>query len=87
MIELLIALGMVVVVPLGLRLIDDDEKRLGPLSQVWPYGGLVGAASLAFDRGPAATTLAGAYALLTLWLAGLALAQFVRLPRLTPTSC
>lgn len=84
MIQLLVALGMVVVVPLGLRLIDDDEKRLDLVSQVWPYGGLVGAVSLAFDRGPAAATIAGAYAVLTLWLAGLAVARFMQRPRLTP---
>jgi len=32
----ILALGMVVVVPLGLRLLDDDRQRLGPVGQVWP---------------------------------------------------
>lgn len=78
----ILALGMVVVVPLGLRLIDDDRQRLGPVGQVWPFAGLLGGLSLLMDRGDAfAVTLACCYAAVTVWLAALALLRLLRLLR------
>lgn len=75
----ILALAMVVVVPLGLRLIDDDRRRLGPVGQVWPFAGLLGGLSLLLDRGDAfAVALACCYAAVTAWLAVLALLRLLR---------
>lgn len=75
----ILALAMVVVVPLGLRLIDDDRRRLGPVGQVWPFAGLLGGLSLLLDRGDAfAVALACCYASVTAWLAVLALLRLLR---------
>ncbi|HEY9408035.1 MAG TPA: YndJ family protein [Jiangellaceae bacterium] len=84
LVGLMVAVGMLVVVPLGLRLIDDDHGRLGPIGQVWPVAGGVGAASLLLPRGGLATALASGYAAVTLWLAALALARLARRRRLDP---
>lgn len=75
------AVGMVVVVPLGLRLMDDDRRRLGPISQVWPLAGAAGAVSLLLDRGPFAVALASCYAAVTGWLAVLALVRLIEIVR------
>ncbi|WP_053206427.1 YndJ family protein [Jiangella muralis] len=81
----ILALGMVVVVPLGLRLIDDDRRRLGPVGQVWPFAGLLGGLSLLFDRGNAfANVLACCYAAVAAWLAVLALLRLLRRRSLAP---
>ncbi|TDE01609.1 YndJ family protein [Jiangella asiatica] len=78
----IVALGMVVIVPLGLRLLDDDERRLGPVGQVWPLAGALGTLSLLLDRGAwFAVALAGCYAAVAGWLAVLALARLVRVVR------
>jgi hypothetical protein len=75
---------MVVVVPLGLRLMDDDHRRLGAITQVWPMAGLFGAASLLLERGAFAVALASAYALVALWLAALAVLRLLRRRSLAP---
>lgn len=81
----ILALGMVVVVPLGLRLIDDDRRRLGPVGQVWPVAGLLGGLSLLLDRGdPFAVALACCYAAAAAWLAVLALLRLLRRRSLAP---
>lgn len=81
----ILALGMVVVVPLGLRLLDDDERRLAPIGQVWPIAGLLGGLSLLLERGePFAVVLACCYAAVTAWLAVLALARLLRRRSLVP---
>jgi len=77
----IVAVGMVVVVPLGLRLMDDDRGRLGPISQVWPLAGVAGAVSLLLDRGPFAVALASYYAAVTGWLAVLALVRLIEIVR------
>ncbi|NED95721.1 YndJ family transporter [Phytoactinopolyspora alkaliphila] len=79
-----VALGMVVVVPLGLRLMDDEHRRLGPITQIWPVAGLLGAVSLLLERGSFAVVLAGAYALVTAWLAVLALFRLLRRRSVAP---
>lgn len=84
LVGLVVAVGMLVVVPLGLRLIDDDQRRLSPIGQVWAFAGGVGAASLLLPRGGLATALACGYAAVTLWLAALALARLARRRRLDP---
>ncbi|PZF79588.1 YndJ family protein [Jiangella anatolica] len=81
----ILALGMVVVVPLGLRLIDDDRQLLGPVGQVWPFAGALGALSLLLDRGDAfAIVLACCYAAVTAWLAALAALRLLRRRSLAP---
>lgn len=81
----ILALGMVVVVPLGLRLLDDDRRRLGPVGQVWPFAGLLGGLSLLLDRGDAfAVALACCYAAVAGWLAVLALLRLLRRRSLVP---
>ncbi|RIQ35868.1 YndJ family protein [Jiangella rhizosphaerae] len=81
----ILALGMVVVVPLGLRLIDDDRQRLGPVGQVWPFAGLLGGLSLLLDRGDGfAVVLACCYAAVAAWLAVLALLRLLRRRSLVP---
>ncbi|WP_116947650.1 YndJ family transporter [Jiangella endophytica] len=81
----ILALGMVVVVPFGLRLIDDDRQRLGPVGQVWPAAGLLGGLSLLLDRGTAfAVALACCYAAVAAWLAVLALLRLLRRRSLAP---
>lgn len=76
---------MVVIVPLGLRLLDDDERRLSPVGQVWPYAGAAGALSLLLERGAWFTVaLAGCYAAVTAWLAVLAVLRLARRRSLAP---
>nr|WP_246211261.1 YndJ family protein [Phytoactinopolyspora alkaliphila] len=84
MVGFVVALGMVVVVPLGLRLMDDEHRRLGPITQIWPVAGLLGAVSLLLERGSFAVVLAGAYALVTAWLAVLALFRLLRRRSVAP---
>jgi hypothetical protein len=84
LVGLVVTFGMVFVVPLGLRLIDDEHRRLHPLIQVWPLAGVVGASSLMMDRGAAAAVLASLYGLVTLWLGVLALLRLVRRRSLSP---
>lgn len=83
LIGVLVAIGMIVVVPLGLRLMDDTDRRLGAISQVWLGAGLAGTLSLLVD-GTFAVVLAGLYAAVTVWLAGLALARLLRRRSLAP---
>lgn len=66
LVNLVVMVGMLVVVPVGLRLVD------GPVSirRVWPLAGIAGGVSLWLDRGPLAACLAAGYLLVTLALAG-----------------
>lgn len=75
---------MVVVVPLGLRLMDE-RVRSSPLVPLWPAGGSFAALSLMLDRGPFAVGLAVPYGVLALWLAGLAVSRFAHQRSLAPT--
>ncbi|MEV4946787.1 YndJ family protein [Streptomyces sp. NPDC053755] len=70
LVGLIVMLGMLVVVPAGLRLIDGPQPAgLRRLARFWPLLALPGAVALWLPRGPAATALAGVYALATLALA------------------
>jgi len=60
LVKLLVVVGMLVIVPIGLRLLDDPGAALA--RRVWPIGAVLGAISLWLPRGPFATTLATAYA-------------------------
>ncbi|MFG2639734.1 YndJ family protein [Streptomyces sp. NPDC048370] len=66
----IVMLGMFVVVPLGLSLIDGPRPRaLHTLHRLWPLFALPGAVSLWLPRSPTAAALAAVYALATLALA------------------
>lgn len=80
----LVAIGMIAVVPVGLRLLDGAGGRLGAIGQVWPVAGLAAAVGLMLPRGTFAVVLAGLYAAVTLWLAGLALQRLLRRRSLSP---
>ena len=80
----LVAIGMIAVVPVGLRLLDGAGGRLGAIGQVWPVAGLAAAVGLMLPRGTFAVVLAGLYAAVTLWLAGLALQRLLRRRSVSP---
>lgn len=84
LIGVLVAIGMVVVVPIGLRLMNDPDKRLETIGQVWPAAGLAAAFSMLLPNGTFAAGLAGLYTAVTLWLVGLAVARLLRRRSLAP---
>ncbi|MBT2438899.1 YndJ family protein [Streptomyces sp. ISL-36] len=70
LVDLIVMLGMFVVVPVGLRLIDGPlppDVRL--LRRAWPLLAVPGAVALWLPRSPTAAALATVYALATLALA------------------
>ncbi|MEU8617415.1 YndJ family protein [Streptomyces sp. NPDC048623] len=70
LVGLIVMLGMLVVVPLGLRLLDGPQPvTLRLLRRAWPLLALPGAVSLWLPRSPLAVLLAAVYALATLALA------------------
>jgi hypothetical protein len=71
-VRLVVALGMIVVVPLGLRLVGDLP---GGLVRWWPVAGVAGAGSLWLPRGAAAVATATIYAAATLLLVLVALGR------------
>ncbi|MFD1933466.1 YndJ family protein [Nonomuraea mangrovi] len=72
LVGVIVTLGMLVVIPLGLRLLDVRP---------WPFlaGAVAGAPSLWLPRGPLAVALAAAYGVATLYLAFHALPRLRRL--------
>lgn len=68
LVSALVVLGMVVVLPLGLRLLGPDVVP-APRRAVWPLAGLAGAASLVVPRGTASAFLALVFAAATAVLA------------------
>ncbi|MFE3829620.1 YndJ family protein [Streptomyces sp. NPDC059092] len=88
LVSLIVTVGMLAIVPLGLRLLETPEgpatSGLRALRRLWPLPGLLGALSLWLPRGAPATTLAVCYALATLALVPLALLRAVRSRTLTP---
>jgi hypothetical protein len=80
----LVALGMLVVVPLGLRLIDTRGGPVAVIAQAWPLAALAGTASLIIGRGTTAVILAVAYAAVTVVLAGAAAERLWRRRSLAP---
>ncbi|GGT72500.1 MULTISPECIES: YndJ family protein [Streptomyces] len=73
LVGLIVMLGMFVVVPVGLRLIDGPTgptpRGLRTLARAWPLLALPGAVALWLPRSPTAAALATVYALATLTLA------------------
>ncbi|MCT4353464.1 YndJ family protein [Streptomyces sp. Je 1-79] len=78
LVGLIVMLGMFVVVPAGLGLIDGPRPHgLRLLRRAWPLLALPGAVALWLPRSPTAATLAAVYALATLALALCAPARLV----------
>ncbi|MGW4231884.1 YndJ family protein [Streptomyces sp. NPDC004980] len=61
LVGLIVMLGMLVIVPAGLRLVGDPE--LDRIRRLWPLFAVPGAVALWLPRGGAATALAACYAL------------------------
>lgn len=82
LVNLIVMLGMLVVVPAGLRLIDSAE--LTPIRRTWPLFGIAGAVALWLPRSTTAAALAAVYALAALALAGHAPRRLARTRSLAP---
>lgn len=76
LVNLIVTLGMLYVVPAGLRLIDP--ARFGRTARLWPLFAAPGAVCLWLPRGASATALAALYAAATLALAVRAVVPAVR---------
>ncbi|WP_329113254.1 YndJ family protein [Streptomyces sp. NBC_01353] len=82
LVDLIVMLGMFVIVPMGLGLIDGPRPRgLHLLRRAWPLLAAPGALALWLPRSPTAAALATVYALATLALALCAPARLAALPR------
>ncbi|MFI6647903.1 YndJ family protein [Streptomyces sp. NPDC050529] len=79
LVGLIVMLGMLVIVPVGLRLADVPEPAR--IRRLWPLFAVPGAVALWLPRGPAATVLALGYGLGTVLLALHAPARIVRRPQ------
>ncbi|SHN26420.1 YndJ family transporter [Cryptosporangium aurantiacum] len=80
-----IALGMLLVVPLGLWLLH--APGVGVLRRVWPWAGVIGVVALLLPTGVGAAAVAVPYAAVTVALAGAAAARFARVAgALRPTA-
>jgi hypothetical protein len=75
LVNVIVAVGMLVVVPLGLSLLGHER-----LARLWLVPGVLGALSLWLPRGPVAVTLAAAYAAAALALAATAPRHLNRTP-------
>jgi hypothetical protein len=73
LINLLIAAGLLAVVPAGLRLLADPA--LAAAQRCWPAGAAAGAVSLWLPRGATATALATLYAIAAALLCGYAVSR------------
>lgn len=82
LVNLIVVLGMLVVVPAGLRLVDP--VRLAPVRRMWPMFAVPGAVALWLPRGAVATALAVVYAIGTLVLAAQAPRRLIRTRSLAP---
>jgi hypothetical protein len=79
--NLILICGMVVVVPLGLRLVDGVPRWLPP---IWVAAAGPGAVALWLERGALAASLALPYLVATLLLAALGTTHWLRRPTLAP---
>lgn len=82
LVNLIVMLGMLVIVPMGLRLVGSPG--LTRIRRLWPLFAAPGAVALWLPRGPAATALAAVYAAGTLALALHAPARPARTRSLAP---
>ncbi|MFJ3174813.1 YndJ family protein [Streptomyces roseus] len=78
LVHLIVTLGMLYVIPAGLRLIDPAGLRA--TARTWPLLAVPGALCLWLPRGAIATALAALYAAATLALAARAPARLLRTP-------
>ena len=76
LVNLLVAVGMLVVVPAGLRLIGDPAVAFA--RRCWPVGAAAGVLSLWLPRGTVATSLATVYAVAAAVLCAYAVSRPVR---------
>ena len=76
LIKVLVIVGMLLIVPIGLRLLDDPAAELA--RRIWPVGAAFGAVSLWLPRGSVATALATAYATAAAVLCAYAISRPVR---------
>ena len=82
----LCAVGMVVVVPLGLRLLGErDDPLVAAWARVWPVAGAVGVVSMVLPRGGLAVGFAALYAGATVALAATAPVRLLRTRSLRPS--
>ena len=83
LVDLLVAVGMLVVVPAGLRLIRDPAVAFA--RRCWPVGAVAGAVSLWLPKGTVATSLATVYAVAAAVLCAYAVSRPVPPRREWPT--
>ncbi|MEU3776105.1 YndJ family protein [Streptomyces sp. NPDC032472] len=85
LVNLIVTVGMLGIVPAGLRLIDPVGLRTW--ARFWPLAAVPGAVCLWLPRGPAATALAALYAAAALALAATQVpARLLRSPKRTPAA-
>ncbi|WP_328535563.1 YndJ family protein [Streptomyces sp. NBC_00344] len=82
LVHLIVMLGMLVVIPVGLRLVGDPH--LDPVRRLWPFAGASGGVALWLPRGPVAAALAAGYAAATMLLAVQAPLRLARSRSLAP---
>ncbi|MFF4952393.1 YndJ family protein [Streptomyces chattanoogensis] len=83
LVQLIVMLGMFVVIPLGVSLIE--EPGLAGVRRVWPVAAVVGSVALWLPRGPVAGGCAAGYAAATLALAVQAPRRLARNRSLAPS--
>lgn len=76
LVNLLISVGMLIVVPAGLRLLADPGAGLA--RRLWPFGAAAGVVSLWLPRGSVATALATGYAITAAVLCAYAISRPAR---------
>jgi hypothetical protein len=81
LVRLIVMLGMLGIVPLGLRMLADADRSRSTLTvarRFWPVGAVAGAVCLWLPRGPVAGALAVVYAAAAALLVAAALVRFAR---------
>jgi hypothetical protein len=87
LVRLIVMLGMLAIVPLGLRMLADSDRPWSVLiaaRRFWPVGAVGGAACLWLPRGPVAGGLAVVYASAAALLVASAMVRFARRRSLAP---
>ncbi|MFD5430196.1 YndJ family protein [Streptomyces sp. NPDC127084] len=82
LVNAIVMLGMLLIIPMGLRLIDDPVPQR--LARLWPWLSIPGAVALWLPRGTLSTALASVYAIGTMALALGAPARLRRTRSLAP---
>jgi hypothetical protein len=84
LVHLIVVLGMLLIVPAGLRMLGDPDPVLAAARRFWPIGAVAGAVSLWLPRGAGATALAVIYATAAALLAAYAVIRLARRRSLRP---